>query len=449
MIVPGQAYTGIVYAGIDLEKNNKYPVYIRQLSIPGQLTIFFATNEILGNTFSRWIDPMQHASQESSKLSSGAYFPLHRGMKVEVKFRTDDITDGYITKIINNQGSMPLSHNLKDDFYLVCKTVNDSYLYIDENRQVMHMMNSNGRTNLLLDSDRVVLHAGELLNGGAQGVKNDSIIEVTTSGISLKFGKSYIKIDDSGIVLSAGEKSKSYLQITEAGIRLGADEDVIIRSEKNLNVIGQHLYTTGIEDYNIHSTNTKISGAQMLTLTGNTVSIDSALETYIKGSHIGIDALMKLNLSGLMIDVNALSTLYLESIMYTNKSEVSTTKTDVLVNASSVIMNDGIVMSNMQMATSAAESMAGVQMAMSTATEAAAAALTIGMGMNDPVSGTIANIMNSTLSGAANPANNLLSLPTLVPLLLDGASSSVSYINGYNTEGNKYVLSPLPTPITI
>lgn len=449
MIVPGQTYTGIVYDGIDLEKNNKYPVYIRQLSNAGQLNIFFATNEILGNTFSRWIDPMQHASQDSAKLSSGAYFPLCRGMTVEVKFRTDDTTDGYITKIINNQGSMPLSHKLKDNFYLVCKTVNDSYLYIDENRQIMHMMNSNGRTNLLLDSDRVVLHAGELLNGGAQGVKNDSIIEVTTSGISLKFGTNYIKIDDSGIVLSAGEKSKSYLQITEAGIRMGADEDVIIKSEKNLNVIGQHLYTTGIEDYNIHSTNTKISGAQMLTLTGNTVSIDSSLETYIKGSHIGIDALMKLNLSGLMIDVNALSTLYLDSIMYTNKSEVNTTKTDVLVNASSVIMNDGTVMSNMQFGTSAAENMAAVQLAMSTATEAAAAALTIGMGFNDPVSGTIANIMNSTLSGAANPANNLLSLPTLVPVLLDGASSSVSYINGYNTEGNKYVLSPLPTPITI
>jgi hypothetical protein len=112
-------------------------------------------------------------------------------------------------------------------------------------------------------------------------------------------------------------------------------------------------------------------------------------------------------------------------------------------------MNDGLVMSNMQFGTSAAENMADVQMVVSLATEEAAAALTIGMGFNDPVSGAIANVMNSTLSGAANPANNLLSLPTLVPVLLDGASASVSYINGYNTSGNKYVLSPLPTPITI
>lgn len=449
MIEIGKPYTGLVYDGIDLEKNNKYPIYIRQLSQPGQMNIIWATNEILGNTFSRWIDPTQHASQDSSKYSSGSYFPLKRGMKVEVIFRTTDITDGYVSKIINNQGSMPLNHDLRDDFYLVCKTANDSYIYMDDNREMIHIMNTAGKSNLLLDSNRAVLHVGELINGGAEGVKTDSIVEVTKSGISLKYGNSFIKIDAGGIVLSAGEKSKSYFQITESGFKFGGDEDLTIEAGKNLNLIGQKTYVTGIEELNIHSTNTKMSGAQMMNITGNTISIDSSLETSIKGTHVGVDALMKLNLSGLMIDCKALSTLYLDSIMYTNNSQVATTNTSVMVNNASTIMTDGITLSNMQFAISAAQNMYAVQEATSISTEAAAAALTIGMGFNDPISGSIANIMNSALTGAANPANNLLSLPTLVPPLLDGANTAVTYINSYNTIGNKFVLSPLPTPITI
>ena len=449
MIEVGKPYIGLVYDGIDLEKNNKYPIYIRKLSTPGQMNIIWATNEIAGNNFSRWIDPMVHSSQDSSKLSAGSYFPLKRGMQVEVIFRTTDISDAYVSKIINNNGSTPINHQVRDDFYLVCKTANDSYIYMDDNREIIHMMNSAGKTNVLLDPNRVVLHVGELINGGAEGVKADSIVDVSKSGISLKFGDSLIKIDAGGIILSAGEKSKSYFHVTESGFKFGGDEDITINSEKNLNLIGQKVFVTGIEELNIHSTNTKMSGAQMLNLTGNTISIDSSLETSIKGTHIGVDALMKLHLSGLMIDCKALSTLYCDSLMYTNNSQVMTNNTSVMVNNASSILTDGITLSNMQFAMSAAQNMYAVQESVSISTEAAMAALTIGMGFNDPISGSIANIMNSTLPGAANPANNILSLPTLVPPLLDGANTAVSYVNGYNIIGNSIVTPPLPTPITI
>jgi hypothetical protein len=449
MIEKGKPYIGIVLDGIDLEKHNKFPIYIRSLSSPGQKNIFWATNEIAGNNFSRWIDPRQHASQASAKRSAGSYFPLAIGMIVEVIFRTTDISDGYVSKILNAQGLLPLNDKLKNDFYLLCKSVNNSYIYIDDNREIIHMMNAGGKTNVLLDSDKIVLHVGELKNGGTDGITDECIAEISDSGMIFKYLDNFIRMDASGIILSAGTKSASYIQITENGIKYGSNGDITLNSTKNLNLIGNNTYLTGIETVDVYSTNTKISGAQMLNLTGNVVSIDSMLETYIKGGHIKIDALLKLSLSSLMVETTALANLYMSSLNYTNTSGVITNDAPLTVNNSATTLQDGVILSNMQFARSSATSMNLTQKGLSLSTELAAASMVTAMGTNDPVSGSIANILNGSLTGSANPANNLISLPTLVPITLDGANMSVSYINGYNVAGNNVTLPPLPTPITI
>jgi hypothetical protein len=311
------------------------------------------------------------------------------------------------------------------------------------------MMNAGGKTNVLLDSDKIVLHVGELKNGGTDGITSECVAEISNSGMIFKYLDNFIRMDASGIILSAGTKSASYIQITENGIKYGSNGDITLNSTKNLNLIGNNTYLTGIETVDVYSTNTKISGAQMLNLTGNVVSIDSMLETYIKGGHIKIDALLKLSLSSLMVETTALANLYMSSLNYTNTSGVITNDAPLTVNNSATTLQDGVILSNMQFASSSAASMTTAQEGLSIATELAAASMVIAMGTNDPVSGSIANILNSTLTGSANSANNLISLPTLVPITLDGANMSVSYINGYNVAGNNVTLPPLPTPITI
>ncbi len=449
MIEPGKPYIGIIMEGVDLEKANKYAVYIRSLSTPGVMNLFYVTNELMGNNFSRWIDPKKHASQMDSRKSAGAYFPLTQGMVVEVIFRSGNVTDGYVYKIINKQGYLPIPQKLKEKFYLLCKTPQNSYVYVDENRQITHLMNSKGETNVYLDPNKIILHAGKLLNGGADGITPDSIIEVTKTGIKLKFKDNYIKIDEAGITFNVGKKAKSHLKITENGITCAAEKDVIIKSDTNLNLIGQKAKLTGTTHIDIHSTQTKVSGAQLMAITGNTVSVDSMLETYIKGGHIGIDSLSKLKLSSLVIDIESLTSLYISSLTHTNSSQLLTNIATTISNSASVIANDGSVMSNMGVGSSVGTSMQATSVATSVGTEAAAAALTTGLMIDEPISACCCGVMNSTLTGCANAAGGLLQDKIIVPPISTGVSGAVKFLHQFENAANKNVTSPLPTPITI
>jgi hypothetical protein len=445
MINPNASYIGIIWEGIDLQLQLKYPVYIRELSPVGSLNIFWVTNEVESSTFLRWMDPSLPTTEPSGKKSAGSYFPLHYGMPVEVKFRNTNQNSGYISKLINNNGYVPTEHSKKDLFYLLCKTVNDSYIYLDDERETIHIMNSKGKSN--------ILHTGELLNDGSDGVgtaKSNTIVEASKTSIDLKFNNNFITVDDTGITFSVGEKSRSYLKITESGIKFGSAGDIQVRSDKNLNLEGNHTYLQGDAELDIYSNNTRMSGSQLLNLTSNVINIEGFTDTHIKGNHILLDALMKLKLNGLMIDINAFSTLFMNSLLQVVNSQVISNTAPTISNVGSVIFNDGMIMNNMNLGTGISNSLKASTMAASIGTEAAAASMVTALTVsNDPISGLSSMFLNSVLPGSAQPANGQLDMPIIINKTNLGCSPAVSYINGYNTKGNANILSPLPLPITI
>lgn len=449
-IDPNRTYVGIIWKGEDLQKNLLYPVYIKELSPPGILKLFWLPNEINGEKFCRWLDPEIDATLEQSRKSAGSYFPLQFGMPVEIKFKNNAPTSGYINKIINNRGYNPVNLDISNDFYLLCKTVNDSYIYIDDNRETIHLLNAKGKSNILMDPNRVVLHVGELINEGLDGIKNTSIVEVSKESIIASFENNFIKIDSSGITLSAGENSRNYLQITESGIKFGGAEDILIRADKNLNLIGDKVSVTGIQALDLHSTETRVTGATNLSMTGTTVVVDSMVETKIKSTgHIGLDSLLKIKLTSGIIDISAWVELYNNSLVQINSSQVISNVAPAIANASSIIINDGMTYDNMGFATSMGNTLKGMAMATSIGTELAAASVTSMLHFNDPITSSITNILVAGIPGSASPSNNLTSQPLITKPELAGTNISVLSMNTFNKIGNNNIVPIIPTPIVL
>ena len=445
-----RTFSGIVLKDKDPLGLGRYLVYIRELSPVNTMNTFWVTSEISNFQFSRWIDPYLHSSLDESKKSSGSYFPLSAGMVVNIKFRSNDLTSGFIYKIVNNQNQVPLDTNKRDSFYLLCKTVNDSYIYIDEDKQTLHLMNNKGSTNIALNDQKITLHVGDLVSDGLDGITSRSIVELDKDKIGLKFGKHFIKIDDSGIILSAGENSNSFIRITESGIETNTNGNIKNRAEQDLSNIGKKVFNTGLDELHNYSKINRISGTQMMSMTGNVVTIDSLTETYIKGGHIGIESLFKTKLSSLAIDILSLTSIYVNSLMYVNNAgSAIVQKSPSVAIAGSTIFHDGMIMDNMGIAESLSSSLISSIVATSVATEGAAMSLTTAQLIGDEGSGAISVALNSSLTGSAQPANNILTSPTIINYLTTGVSQLVSYINGYEKSGKQNIFSPLPTPISI
>jgi hypothetical protein len=93
--------------------------------------------------------------------------------------------------------------------------------------------------------------------------------------------------------------------------------------------------------------------------------------------------------------------------------------------------------------------MQAVSISTSVGTEAAAAALTTSLMVDEPISATCCNILNSSLTGSANAAGGLLQDRVIVPPMTTGVSGAVKYLHQFENAANKNITSPLPTPITI
>ncbi len=416
-------FIGIIKEGSVKDNTGRYFVDIPELSIQDKThKPIIAKNEILGNRFTRWVDII------SKKTNSyGSYYPLHPGMSVNVRFRSEHLESAYVSNIISYTPLVDKEAN-RDSFYLLNKTLNDSWIYQDDSRNITHIMHNGGTSNVLLDNDSVTLSVGVVNNTIFEPINS---FKLDSGSAKMQFGNSYFLIDDTGITLSVGETSVS---LTETSLKMFSEGNVECQSSKTLNFQGKKLFLNGKKETHILSDITRISGGSNLSLTGDVIntnankllSLTSTLQVNVKGT-------IKTAITGGLVEMISLSNMYLSSSVINLTSATTVIDGKSLTLNGGSIMMDGAITHGIGVASSVANSMNAMNKGLSVATDAANMSIVSATQITNPVMSVANSIMTSTIPGSANAAPNIVK-----PLFTDqnpgsGVSEKINYISASNS----------------
>jgi hypothetical protein len=423
-------FQGIIYDGIE-DYEGRYKVHVAALYPTSEPILLSLSNEVLGNRFSRWYDP----NLQSIK-SSGSYYPLQSGMKVIVKFKNNDINSGYIHGVVSE---VPLIDSVKnrDTFYLLNKTVNGSYIYQDDSRNITHLMHSNGKSNVFLDDDRVVLSTNEPVNTGKDYSVPLSYVELTknTFKVSSSLYDNYISMDESGIVLRAGN---SMISISSKGIQFDTPGDIKM-NQGNFHLKAGKLFLEGSDELHLMGNVVRMAGNTSVNINGGIVSLDSFKTTYIKSNlAVIVESLSRVKVSGTICELSALTNLSVSGLTTTIDSQMLNLSGSVTNIAAGSIFMDGILNHNLGVASSSASGMVATNLGLNLGVDAAVAATSISSGMNDMVSGIVNATLVQTLPGSARFAS--IGVPPIINSnSATGISEAISYIKNSDESYNKIV----------
>ena len=377
------------------DKVCKYPVYIPSLMSDSLDSInpIWAKNEVSKNTYTTFLDPLTEELQ-----SSGTYFPLRVGMRVNIKFRNNNMASAYIEYV--KSSNVKISN--RDDFYLLNKTVNNSFIYQDDNKSITHIMNSDGRSNIFMSKDKLSL---SILEENTYKIKN--AFEVNESGTFLEFGNNKIILDNSGIVLVAGDTE---IRLTESGIQMISPDNIEISADNNLKMKAQKAKLSSTERLDIYSTELKMTGTQIVNLNSNILSLDSFTSTHIRSNsylimesllyaglssgHCDVTGLLNLNLDGSNTTINGLGTLNLGGGV-------------INLSGSGGVNMDGIISHNMGIASSTTNALISSNKAVKVSFLAAGIGISNGLNVNTFTNGITASVLTNTLPGCAIPVGEL------------------------------------------
>ena len=180
----GKEYEGhIVNGNNSNDQRGLYLVFIPELdhNTNGKITPFWAQNCIAGNNFSRWKD-----FETGEILSSGSYKPLQPGMRVAIKFRTSSLNSCYIDRV-KTDSPMLLPTSIRDQQYIINKTVKNSYIIQDDSVGETHIVNANGKTSIIMDNNRILLKVTEGAKENASTIHNSGF-EIEESGMTYTIG---------------------------------------------------------------------------------------------------------------------------------------------------------------------------------------------------------------------------------------------------------------------
>jgi len=423
------SYIGIIKEGSVLDNTGRYLVDIPELNADNEIhKPILAKNEIIGNRFSRWIDIVT-----KDVKSQGAYHPLYPGMKVEIKFRNNFLESAYISNIIS---SIPLidKESNRDSFYLLNKTLNGSWIYQDDSRNITHIMQNNGSSNIILTPDSVTLSIGKVNN---HQFFPTNTFQLSSSNCSMTFGNSSIILDETGISLKVGETK---IVLTESSLKMLSEGNVEVESKKTLNFQGSKAYLNGKKETHIYSNITRVSGGTNLTLSGSVInatarsllSLTSTLQVNIKG-------LVKTAITGGMIEVISVANLYLSaSVVHLVGDTAIVDGGSLTLNGGSIMM-DGTITHGVGVAASVAKAMKATNIGLSASTDAANIAVVTPMQLTTSVMGVANSIMTASLPGSANAGPNIVKPIFVNNHNYSGVSEKINYVLSSNEAFNLIV----------
>lgn len=421
-LIKDYEYIGIIIEGLSTGSDGKYLVYIRELmSSVDVYKPIWVKNEVIGNRFSRWLD----LTAKDIK-SSGAYFPLHKDMLVNVRFRGNTLESGYISNIISY---LPLidKASSRDSFYLINKTINNSWIYQDDNRNLTHIMHHDGKSNIVLDDDSITLQTGGKLKTNG--------FEVSNTGTRMEFGNAAIYLDAKGITFKIGDTS---FNMTESGIVLKSQGSITCESEKALKFKSKDLNLSSTNELTLYSSVLRLTGAQQTSINASTLALNSTLLTDIQSTvQVNVGGMIKTKISSPMIDINSLTNINLTSPVLTLSGQTTNISGSILNLSGGSIAMDGIISHGLGIATSINSSMTTMNTTLDLSTDLANMALVSSLGNTDPVSRVSSSVMIQSLPGAARPVGELLAPQIVSAKVGNSIKEKITYItssnNSYNT----------------
>lgn len=419
-IIPNKVYRGLI-KGLSDTTDGKYKVYIPSLMAhDSDFHHIMARN--CTSSYGKWVDP-----NTGEVKSIGSYIPLQIGMLVYIVFDTSNQTSGSITGLVFDQ--IPLNKDDQESFYLFGKTKNGTQIYVDESRDITHILHNKGKSNLILSNDKVSISVNDVSNVGNN---NLSVVEVGAESIILTVGSTSLKLDESGMVLNTKDNKWEF-----GNKEIGYKTKNFEIDADTFSVSANKIFINGREENHINGTTTRITGGQHLSLNGSVINVDSTLNTTIQSKGAtNILGGYNLNISSLS-NIN-LSTLGLLSLSGTNTllSGITTVlnSTTLALNAS-VIFEDSQIVRGMGIASSLAPAMEASIKGANLALKGTDIALTTAFHFNDPFSGMACNMMSQSLPGVAQGAPNTMPILTMTPAF-DYINSVIKYINTNTEVGN-------------
>ena len=428
----GKDFIGIIKEGSSIDNSGRYMVHIRELTPQdSSLKPIWAKNEVHGNRFSRWMNFGTHKI-----MSCGSYFPLHSGMMVNVRFRSNIMSSAYITNIISYVPLVDKETN-RDSFYLINKTLNGGWIYQDDSRNYTHIMHANGSSNVMLDDTSVVLSVGKTIDHGIGGIVPLNAIKIDASSTKMEVGNSAIILDETGITFKVGD---TIFALTETGIKAISNGNIDLDSAKKINIKGKTAYVSGQQELHLHSNITRISGGSHLSMTSSVVNMKAMqLISINSNGQTNIHGTIKTKMTGPMMEIRALSNLYINSSVIDLAGETTVIDGSSLTLNGGSIMMDGAITHGIGTAASVAASMRTMNISLGLSTDAANMALVTALGNSDPVSGVANSVMTSGLSGSADAAGTPVRPVYIYAKPGAGISEKISYILSSNEAHNQVV----------
>lgn len=389
-------YSAIIQS-IDKKGNGVYKVYIPELAPDlNKAKTYPAKNRI--TPFSTWIDPETKGVQ-----SIGCYIPLNVGMKVRIKFTSQSRK---FCDIIGLDYDSPIMDS--DYSYIFGKTKNGTIIYSDDNKQITGISHNNGETAIHMDNDKISLSVNQV---SSVGNNNKGNIQITKTGIFLKFGENGIILNESGIQLVV-DNTKVSLTPQMFGVQ---SEHITTTSDK-MEVSSQNTYINGAETLNLKGNSTKISGNQNLSLTGNVINIYSMTNTSLKSNnHVEISGKVSTFIESINIGLTAIGNFWANGATCTLNSPLLT------LSGATTAINGGTIFMDSQLlrgtggAASIAQSLNATTTALTATIKSSNIALATSMHISDPFSGSLCASLTSGLPGSADSPGEFIKITQKLP----------------------------------
>ena len=417
-IIPNKKYRAMI-TGLSNTTDGKYKVYVPSL-MSHDKTFKWCMAKNKTSAYAKWMDP-----NSKEVFSTGTYLPLQVGMMVEVKFDTTDHSSCSIIEVIYDQ--TPLNKDDQENFYLFGKTKNGTQIYVDESRNITHIMHNKGRSNIILMDDKISMSVNEVSKVGNNNLSN---IEIGAEAITLKVGFTSFVIDDSGMQLITKDNKFEF-----GNKELNFKTSKFSVEANSFEVQANKVYLNGLEELHLKSTVTRVTGGQHLSITGNVINVSSNVLTSIT-SNTSLHLSANLNLlveskAHIKIDTGFLT---LDSGQLHMKNNMTTISSQFYALNSQTIAMDGMINQNIGIG-SVASTMNGVAMAVHASLYAMDVAYSTAFHFSDGFSGMAANMISESIPGVAQGSPKPMPIPSMTPRF-DYLNTVIKYMNTNTDIGN-------------
>ena len=408
--IKGRNFEGYVIDKPDPLNLNRYAIYIPDLMAPAAYGSKYVFCKNIIGSYSRHRDPIS-----KQYYSQGSYAPLTPGTRVIITFLKNSMEEGGYIIAVNS--TIKNENYDRDNYHLIFKTKKNSKMYIDENKEIIHIMNKNGESNIFMSDDDIMLQLNDEV--GDKFEINTSL-KMSKGEIKFIIGKALYKFTQNGFSMSLGkENNTSFIEISEEGIQISGKKYINVVTDGKLSLGASKTFLTGYDNCHIYGNDLRLTGSQKAQLSGTTVNVQGWFDAHIKGLHVGIDGYIGIDTQSLftnnfnLVANNNYAPIKNESSMiYTNTSQIH-------ARASTVEAQDGFILSGMGVGASTATTVGASLSATMLSLKVSLMGINTSLLINDPTGSMAAvnYLLTGSIAGTAYPASDLI--PTVMPTLTD------------------------------